>query len=307
MSPPDNSVYQLQDLAHWPVTECDLAVVGHPVKHSLSPVMHNAALAVMGRLHPLFLSWRYHAFDIPPEQISQALPAFRAAGFRGVNWTVPHKQVILPYLAEIDPEAARMGAVNTIVPQDSGWRGYNTDGYGIEQAVRESFGYGFAGKRVILVGAGGAARAAAVQILLAGVSGLIVLNRTRERLDDLITVLRKVSGRGQEVTGLPGLVLPPATPADLLINATSCGLRREDPLPIDPTSIPAGCDVFDMIYNPAETGLLKAARQGGHRAANGLGMLVHQGVRSLELWTGKPVPVEAMFLALAQKGFSPNF
>jgi shikimate dehydrogenase len=283
-------VYTLDDLAAWSSSSTALAVLGHPIRHSLSPAMHNAALTELGREQAAFAAWHYHRFDVPPEDLPRALALFHQRGFRGLNLTVPHKVIAFERVTSITPEARLIGAVNTLLRTEvpGGWEGRNTDGYGLATAVRESLGIDLAGAAVILLGAGGAARAAAVECLQRRCASLWIANRTLARLEALLALLRPL-GDGLPVRGFdpqsPPAGLPPGT---LVINATSAGLRTEDPPPIDLTRLPRPAGVYDMIYNPPQTPLLRQAAALGVPQANGLAMLVHQGAKSLEHWSGIP-------------------
>lgn len=287
MSPTD-SVHTLADLTRWSFPGTALAVLGHPVEHSLSPAMHNAALAGMARDQGRFASWRYYKFDVPPAELPAALDLFHQRGFCGLNLTVPHKIIAFDRVAEVDPAARPIGAVNTVLRLDHGWRGYNTDGYGLAQGLREELGADLKEAHVILLGAGGAARAAAVECLQRHCASLWIANRTAARLDALLTALQPIAGN----VPLHGFA-PSSPPAGLptgalVINATAAGLRAEDPSPLDLTRLPRPAGVYEMIYNPPETPLLRQAATLGVPHANGLSMLVHQGAKSLEHWTGVP-------------------
>ncbi|TVR50952.1 MAG: shikimate dehydrogenase [Puniceicoccaceae bacterium] len=291
------AVLTLADLRDWSFSGTALAVLGHPIAHSLSPPMHNAALAAMAACEPRFASWRYFRFDIPPERLAEALPRFHQLRFHGLNLTVPHKTIAVPEVAKIDSSAAGIGAVNTLQWEESGYTAFNTDGHGLETGVREDLGRGLGDGPVILLGAGGAARAAALECLRRGCPRLAVGNRNPERLAALLRLLTpEAESRGARLDGFE-LTRPRAEslPADaLVINATSLGLRSSDPPPADPTSFPGAPRFYDMIYNPAETPLLARARTLGRPAANGLSMLVHQGARALEIWSGATVPAGEM-------------
>ncbi len=309
MTPSPETVFTLDDLAGWPRSDPSLAVVGHPIKHSISPAMHNAALDVLARADARFAGWRYFRFDIPPADLARALPLFHAKGFQGLNLTVPHKVIAFnelnlaanpaqpgaPAATHVVERAARaIGAVNTLLRTGAGWHGHNTDGYGLATAVKETLGRDLGGTPVILLGAGGAARGAAVECLQHACRSLWVANRTRLNLDALLIDLAPLAGK----IPLHGFD-PQHPPADLpegaiVINATSAGMKPSDPVPVDLALLPQPAGVYDMIYNPPETALLARARELGLPAANGLSMLVHQGAKALEIWTGASVPVEAM-------------
>lgn len=271
----------------WPQTGTGLAVIGHPIGHSLSPQMHNAALAGLAREDTRFAGWRYDAFDVEPARLRAALDLMRERKFRGVNLTVPHKVLAVGMVASLDPGALEAGAVNTLLSDAQGWRGYNTDGYGIATGVREELGIDLRGTPVVLLGAGGAARGVAVECLRAKCAGLWIANRTRPNLDSLIAHLAPLS-RGIAVQAIDA-GRPEGVPAGaLVINATSVGLRPADPAPADLAAFRGVAAVYDMIYNPPLTRLLAQARGLGIPCANGLGMLVHQGARALKIWTGVP-------------------
>jgi shikimate dehydrogenase len=292
-STPD-TVLTLADLATWSFAGIPFAVLGHPIKHSVSPAMHNAALAAMARSERDYLAWRYFRFDVPPEDLPQALARLHGAGFHGLNLTVPHKVLAFDLVKEIDPAAVPAGAVNTLRRTASGWRGFNTDGYGLATALHETLGVSLTGTHVVLLGAGGAARGAAVECLQQQCASLWIANRTQANLDALLAAVRPISGQ----TSLHGFdpTQPPAElpPGVLVINATSAGLKPGEPAPIDLRRIPQTAKVFDMIYNPPQTTLLRDAATLGLPHENGLSMLVHQGARALEIWTKATVPVSAM-------------
>jgi shikimate dehydrogenase len=297
--PLENAILTLEHLSRWSYAGTALAVLGHPIKHSVSPAMHNAALTAMARTENDFLAWKYFRFDVPPEQLSTALPRLHAAGFHGLNLTVPHKVLAFALVQEIDPAAVAIGAVNTLRRTPDGWRGYNTDGQGLATALRADLGVDLAGADVVLLGAGGAARGAAVECLRRQCASLWIANRTRANLDALLAALYPLAGTTQLHAFDPAH--PPAgIPAGaVVINATSSGLKPGEPAPIALHRLPAGIRVYDMIYNPPQTALLRDAAALGLPHANGLSMLVHQGARSLEIWTGASVPAAVMHAAAA--------
>lgn len=295
---PCDAVHHLADLDNWRADGPSLAVVGKPIKHSLSPLMHHAALAQMARLHPELGAWRYHRFELAPEELRDALPKFHRAGFVGLNFTVPHKEIVLGIANEVSPFARAAGAANTLHRTTQGWHAHNTDGYGLAAALHAEFGTSLAQRHVILLGAGGAARAAALQCIEDGAADLWIGNRSRERLNALLTHLAPRS-KTTRVHGFDLAQPPSEIPAQAaLINATSVGLGANDPAPIDLTRVALPACVYDMIYNPPETALLRDARRLGVPCANGLTMLVHQGARALSIWTGFNAPADVMFDAL---------
>jgi shikimate dehydrogenase len=286
--------HTLADLASWSFAGTALAVVGRPVAHSLSPAIHHAALAAMTLTQPRFRDWRYFKFDIAPDELPRALPLFHRKNFHGLNLTVPHKALAVPLLEAGDDFVRAAGAANTLIRTATGWRGANTDGYGLATALQEALGARLAGAKVILLGAGGAARGAAVECLRSGCAELWIGNRTQATLATLMEELAPLAAKA----GLHDfdLARPPAglPAAALVINATSLGLKPDDAAPIDLEKIRRAAGVYDMIYRPPQTALLRQAAALGLATANGLSMLVHQGARSLELWTGAAVPVSVM-------------
>ncbi len=289
-----HTLADLADLAAWSRPGTALAVVGHPIAHSLSPVIHNAALAELTRTEPRFRDWRYHKFDIAPEDLPAALAAFHRLNFRGLNLTVPHKSLVVDHLAKSDSFVRAAGAANTITFFEDGWHGANTDGYGLTNSLQQELGASLAGAQVILLGAGGAGRGAAVECLRARCAALWIGNRTAASLAALHAELQPLAG-ATELRGFDLTKPPAALPAGaIVINATSLGLKADDSAPLDLRQIPRPGWVMDMIYRPAQTALLRQAAELGVPHANGLAMLVHQGARSLEIWTGAKVPVAVM-------------
>ncbi|MFP4260074.1 MAG: shikimate dehydrogenase [Opitutales bacterium] len=289
--------YTVEDLGSIDFGGTPLAVIGHPVRHSVSPAMHNAAIARLAEADSRFQDWAYYRFDVSPAAFAEAVPLFHQHNFLGLNLTVPHKVQARGLVQGVSPDAERMGACNTLVWDELGYDGFNTDGYGLREGLREDLGVRLKGATVLLLGSGGAARAAAVQCLLEQCAKLYVGNRTVSRLDELMQVLREMPG-GERAEAFP-LAKPPAElpESGLLINATSLGLQAGDPVPFAVDRLPADWSVYDMIYNPGETPLLKAARARGLPAANGLSMLVHQGARSLEIWSHAAIEARAMMKA----------
>lgn len=287
-------ILTLADLDNWTFDGTALAVLGHPIKHSISPAMHNSALAEMQRAEERFSKWRYFRFNVPPAELPVALERLHEVGFFGLNLTVPHKVLAIDHIATIDAAARPIGAVNTLRRSEVGWQGFNTDGYGMATAVQEDLNISIADTPVILLGAGGAARGASVECLQRGCASLHIANRTAANRDALLAQLRPLQNQ-IPVVGFNPREIPSDLPRHaLIINATSAGLKADDPLPIDLSALPRPQGVFDMIYNPATTPLLAAAAAQDIPTANGLSMLIHQGVRALEIWSEAAVPVAAM-------------
>lgn len=291
------TIYTLKDLKTVEFSGTPLAVVGHPIKHSLSPAMHNAALDRLREQDSRFLDWAYYRFDIAPEQLAEALALFHKRSFLGLNLTIPHKVQAMELIQGVSVDARRMGAVNTLVWDELGYDGFNTDGYGLLRGLDLDLGLSLKDASIMLLGSGGAARAAAVQCMLAGCARLYIGNRTPTHLQDLIAVLGAMPG-GERVQPFILPELPQGLPEQgLLINATSLGLQSDDPAPIDLAQLPTAWKVYDMIYNPPVTALLEQARTVDRANANGLSMLVHQGARSLEIWSHHTVDAQMMMAA----------
>jgi shikimate dehydrogenase len=274
-----------------------LAVIGDPVSHSLSPAMHNAALAVMAQSYPRLKGWHYIAIHVRADELPRTLRAMTTVGFRGVNLTIPHKVAVMDLLGGLSDFARRSGAVNTLLPDGPAFRGDNTDGFGLLQAVRDSFQMEMSGRDIWILGAGGAARAIIAACKAAGAVRITVVNRSHERLEALAETLA--------CSGVDGVRFQPTALADwhtypgaLLINATSLGLKADDPSPLPPQATTFFAAVYDTTYGVANRLAAQCAAT-GVRYADGLSMLVWQGVRSLELWTGCPVPAEVMAQAAA--------
>lgn len=275
------------------------AVIGNPVAHSLSPQLHQPAL------NELKLDCRYIRVEVPGGQVNEAFEKMYAAGIRGINVTVPHKLEALDACHQVDPAASSMGAVNTIVFNTEGQRtGFNTDGPGFVRAIRQEFGMDLGDLRVIIIGAGGGAgRAIATQCALEGCPQLILANRTLEKLTPMreeltrLTQSEKLEGPRDriEIHSLDDPVLEDAIGAsELIINTTSVGLKSSDPAPFPPHWVEPHHLVYDTIYNPSRTHLLRDAESQGARIANGLSLLLHQGALSLEHWLNQDAPVDAM-------------
>lgn len=266
--------------------------------------MHNAAFAALG------LNWRYLAFEVRPENLRPALLGARDMGFAGVNLTVPHKLLALECVDVLDESARVWGAVNTVrfegrqpdgswlplrqfdqaLPREIRSHGFNTDAAGLEHALQEDLQLKLAGKKVLLLGAGGAGRMAALKCASAGVSELYLVNRTADRAAEMAAEI------GRRFPSVRVAVGYPSADVDLVLNATSLGLGKEDASPLDEKQFPPGRAraVYDMIYQPAETRLLAGAKAAGCQTANGLGMLVGQGALAFHLWTGLTAPVPVM-------------
>ena len=255
--------------------------------------MHNAAFAALA------LNWRYLAFEVNPKNLRAAIEGAKAMNFAGLNLTVPHKLLALEMVDELDVSAKVWGAVNTINFQNGRAIGFNTDADGIATSLREDLKIKLRGARVLLLGAGGAGRTAALKLASEGVSELFLANRTFSKILELQNEIAK-----KFPAVYVGLNYPKDSKAkiDLVLNATSIGLKKNDGLPFDGNQFSQNQAraVYDMIYRPAETRLLAAAKKSGCKTANGLGMLLHQGAKAFEIWTGKSAPLDVMRRALGQ-------
>jgi shikimate dehydrogenase len=266
-------------------------LLGYPVSHSASPAMHRAAFAA-ARVNAAYLPWA-----VAPGHLPAAVEGLRSMeNLLGANVTVPHKAGIVPLLDALTPEAEAIGAVNTVIPRSGRLIGDNTDGAGFLAALQEELGCPPEGVTAVILGAGGAARAVAMGLAQAGADRLVLVNRTATRAEALAEDIRRHHPRCAVTvqTLHPSWRVSQVLEFRLLVNTTSVGLHPGDPLLFDYDSLPVQASVMDLIYRPAETPLLRAARRRGCRALNGLGMLVHQGALAFERWTGKPAPVQAM-------------
>lgn len=261
-------------------------IFGYPVGHTRSPGMHNAAFEHLG------LDCCYVPFLVPPPALPPAIEGIRALSLGGVNITVPHKEAVLPLLDEISTEAAFIGAVNTVVNSKGRLTGYNTDGRGFMLSL-ESRNIELRNKKVLVVGAGGAARAVSYY-LSEKAEKLTLYNRSEEKMQRLAADLSRIRGNVSTVRQLTGL-----GDFDIIVNATSLGLRPDDPLPFDPAGLQSRQTVCDLIYR--KTPLLAAAELQGSETVDGLGMLLYQGVLAFELWTSTAAPVEVMKAALLSR------
>ncbi|MEY8746805.1 shikimate dehydrogenase [Bacillales bacterium AN1005] len=265
-----------------------LGVMGDPIAHSKSPAMHNAALKA-AEVNGIYMPLHVH-----PEQLQAAVRGIVALGYRGVNVTIPHKEQVMSYLDEIDESARLIGAVNTIVNKDGKLIGYNTDGIGYVRSLKEEAVPDLAGKRIAVLGAGGAARGVIYALALEKPERIHILNRTAERAIELASDLR-AHGLG-EITG-SGMTEAAAVlaSADIVINTTAAGMHPHvDDVPVDPALIRVDAAVSDLIYNPLETRLLRESRLRGCTVHGGLGMFVYQGAVAFEHWFGIQAPVETM-------------
>ncbi|SNR80261.1 shikimate dehydrogenase [Desulfurobacterium atlanticum] len=259
-------------------------IFGFPVKHSLSPLMQTAAFRALG------IDAVYVPFEVSPENLDKAVEGLKAMNIKGVNVTVPLKERIIPYLDSIDKTAEFMGAANTVKNIDGKLYGYNTDGDGFVDSLIEE-GIEVRDRKVLIIGAGGSAKAIAYALLKSGVNRIVIANRTIEKAESLAD---KLKGIGDVNTVSLLNINSVIDKFDILINTTSVGMEEDDPFLFDYNHIKSYMVVVDIIYKPFETKLLKVAKSKGAKTINGLGMLIHQGARAFKIWTGKEAPVEVM-------------
>ncbi len=272
-------------------------IFGHPVSHSLSPVMHNSAFNALG------LDCVYVAFDILPEKIGEAAEALRIFGVKGINITIPHKQSIIPFLDEIAPDAKLTGAVNTVKNEDGRLSGFNTDVGGFLRAIEEDLGFKPGGSNVFLLGAGGAARAIMSAFCMNNARSIIIANRTYGKAEALGSEFAshfkeiKIEPVSLEETDTIKTLLEET---DIVVNSTSAGMEGAGTLELPLKSLKKTAVVYDIVYKPAETPLVLEALKKGHRASGGLSMLLYQGAESFKIWTGMDAPVDVMKKAIEQ-------
>ena len=305
-------VYTLDDLLKWEeITREEpvpirLSVFGDPVAHSRSPQMHNPALEAAG------IAARYCRLHIRPGELAEPLRALPKAGFLGTNVTIPHKAAVLDLVDEVDDHARKIGVVNTVVVDEGRLIGFNTDGPGLVRALRSDFSVDLRDLRVMVLGAGGGAgRAIAAQCAIEGCERLILVNRTQEKAEALARELAPFFSGTRLLGPFLRLEVSPwetdelarhLENVDLVINATSCGMRRTDPPVLPPSIIQPHLMIYDTIYTARRTPLLTAADANGARGANGLSMLLHQGALAFEIWFNREAPLEAMRQGLLAGG-----
>ena len=265
------------------------AVIGHPVRHSRSPAIHNAAFAAVG------LDWVYAAFEVPAGSGARALEAAKTLGLAGLSVTMPLKAEVAEAADEADEAVRELGAANCVVVTDDGrLRAENTDGAGFVAGLAADVGLSLPGRRVAVIGAGGAARAVVRALGAAGAADVAVINRTESRAEAAAALAGPVGRVGRASADIPA--------ADLVVNATPAGMESDAAMPCDPGLLHQGQVAVDLIYEPLVTPWLAALRAGGVEAHNGLSMLVYQAAAAFELWTGADAPVEVMRQAALAAG-----
>lgn len=268
-------------------------LIGYPVGHSLSPLMHNAAFAY------LKINARYELFPLKEEEINFFLTSLKPKNISGLNVTVPYKEKVIPFLAAVSKEAELIGAVNTIKVSDDRLEGFNTDGAGFLKHLNEDLNFNPQNKTIAIIGAGGACRAVAVFLCNNAPKILSIYDVDSDKLSVLINHL-KANFKNVDINAADSISRLNIEKSDLLVNATPIGMKESDPCLVDDKFIHKNLLVYDLIYNPAETKLLRLAEEKGARVSNGLGMLLYQGMLAFEIWTGQTAPKEVMQKALLE-------
>ena len=268
-------------------------VIGYPIKHTFSPLMHNAAFKSLG------INAVYLAFEIKPGSLKFALSYMKSMGVCGFNVTIPHKEKILKYLDGIDKEAFLINAVNTVTIKNGRLKGFSTDGRGLLSSLKEKFGITPREKNFFIMGAGGASRAVSFSLALSGASRIVLVDEVKDKAIKLANSLSRNTpceaiALKKDKKAMKELILD----SDVFINATPCGMKQSDPRLIDPAFLHKGLFVYDLIYNPRVTRLLRDAKKRGARVSNGIGMLLNQGAISFNIWTGRKPPISVMKRAL---------
>ncbi|MHB8841599.1 MAG: shikimate dehydrogenase [Candidatus Aquicultor sp.] len=270
-------------------------IIGYPLTYTFSPLMHNKAFEALN------LNYRYLPFVVEPKALENAIDGIRSLNIQGINVTMPHKEAVINFLDELSAEAKTIGAVNTIKNDNGRLIGYNTDAQGFIKSLEEE-SFNPAGKTAIILGTGGAAKAAAVALARAGIKSIVILGRSQNRAgaiaSNLISNFQEISVKTLTFEDNLADIFQIG---ELIVNATPVGMKESgDLLPVPLELINASHFVYDLIYTPLETALINGARHKGARAANGLGMLLYQAASAFEIWTGTSAPVEVMRQALIQ-------
>ncbi len=269
-------------------------LIGYPVKHSFSAIMHNATFKALG------INAEYKLFEKRPEELGYFLHSLSKENIYGLNVTIPYKEVVLKYLQWKSPEVKFTDAVNVIIVKDKNYlEGWNTDGIGFHRHLTMDLKFNPLGKSVVVLGAGGAAKAIINQLARHGAKNITIYDIDNDKSLNLAAKINKEFPKCNAIAS-DSIEKLDIKNADLLINATPIGMKGDDPCLVDPDSLHPSLLVYDLIYNPPETKILKLAKQKGAPISNGLGMLLYQGVRSFELWTGQKAPVEVMRKALRE-------
>ncbi|MEM9399846.1 MAG: shikimate dehydrogenase [Verrucomicrobiota bacterium] len=305
MTPEVKDVYTLESLEELRGEKNLYGVIGYPIEHSLSPDMHNAAFEKLG------LEAKYVRIELKPEELKEGLKAMKAIGFKGWNATLPHKVELLDLIDESSENAQIMRAVNTVVHEEHEDKliGFNTDGEGWVRAIREEFFVDIKDLRIMILGAGGAGQSLATQAALECCERLVLVNRTEEKARRFVSLIDhyfdddRVSASQERIKVLPfdeSAIAEELNTIDLIVNCTSKGLKSYDGAVLPGRIIQPHHFVYDTIYKPAQTHFLQEAAEAHAKTANGLSMLLHQGILSFEIWTGKTAPVSEMRATLKE-------
>lgn len=275
-------------------------IIGHPVEHSLSPSMHNNAFEKVG------LDCVYLAFDIAPGKLGDAVRGIKSLGILGFNVTIPHKQAIVNLVDEIDDDAMLVGAVNTVKNEGGKLVGHNTDVNGFLRAIKDDFDFIPTSKKIFVIGAGGASRAVIVGLCNNKASEIVIVNRTLSKAEDLVREFShhfpKIKFRAHALNDKDSITNEMKN-CQLLVNTSSAGMKGKNPLNLPLGLLPRGACVYDLVYEPSVTPLVKDARDLRLNSQSGISMLLYQGVDAFEIWTGRKAPVEVMKKALTVKRF----
>ena len=274
-----------------------LGIIGFPIKHSISPVFQQAALDYCG------INASYQAWEVAPDAVGAFIQGLRDPDILGINVTVPHKEAVIPHLDEVDDWATEAGAVNTVVNRSGRLTGHNTDGYGFLRALHIEGAFNPQGRRVLILGAGGAARGVVLALIRESVSSLTIANRTVARAQRLAELARSRGITSEAIPLVGDNLARAAGRAGLIVNCTTIGMAHgpdETGTPLSWQQISPTAMVYDLVYNPLETPLLREAARAGARTLGGIAMLVYQGAASFEMWTGSKAPVVVMMRTAEQ-------
>ena len=284
-------VYHPHALPPLPAGRARYGVLGHPIAHSLSPFLHHAGFAALG------LDAEYLRVEVPAENLASAIPLLKQGGFQGWNCTLPHKNSMFSLVDRVDPTAADVKSVNTVRVENGLLHGFSTDALGWRAAIDETWKIDLEKSRILILGCGGVGQTLARYLAKTGCRSLVLVNRDLGKAERLVQELQSTAaGR------LSPLVIQWGSKeldhalqeTDLLIQGTSLGLKKDDPLPVNPAKLPQGGKLYDTVYRKEPTPLVQAARKLGYQAEDGLGMLLHQGALSFSIWTGQKAPLKKM-------------
>lgn len=288
-------VYHPHALPPLPAGRARYGVLGHPIGHSLSPFLHHAGFAALG------LDAEYLRVEVPAENLASAIPLLQQGGFQGWNCTLPHKTSMFSLVDRVDPTAADAKSVNTVRVEKGRLHGFSTDALGWRAAIDEAWKMDLEKSRILILGCGGVGQTLARYLAQTGCRSLLLVNRDLGKAKRLAQELQStIPGRASpRVIEWDSKELDQALQeTDLLIQGTSLGLKKDDPLPMDPAKLARGGRLYDTVYRKESTSLVQAARKHGYQAEDGLGMLLHQGALSFSIWTGQKAPLEKMREAL---------